>query len=92
MQKTLALERGNLVTTIPIEILGLECALYCSKLFGLTLAEAIWLPTTGKKTVVATCDRLCKGDFLQIIWQILIFIPTAAELQQQGIGRITINR
>ena len=25
-------------------------------------AEAIWLPTTGKKTVVATDDRLCKGE------------------------------
>ena len=28
-------------------------------------AEPIWLPMTGKKTVVATDDRLCKGDFLQ---------------------------
>ena len=55
-------------------------------------AEAIWLPTTGKKTVVATDDRLCKGDFPQTMQQILIFIPTAADLLQEGIGRITINR
>ena len=26
-------------------------------------AEPIWLPTTAKKTVVATDDRLCNGDF-----------------------------
>ena len=30
-------------------------------------AEQIWLPTTGKGTVVATDDLLCKGDFLQTI-------------------------
>ena len=30
-------------------------------------AEAIWLPTTGKKTVVATDDRLCKEGFLHTI-------------------------
>ena len=27
--------------------------------------EAEWLPTNGKKIVVATDDRLCIGDFLQ---------------------------
>ena len=55
-------------------------------------AEPIWLPTTGKKTVVATDDRLCKGDFLQTIQQILIFLRTAADFLQQGIGKTTINR
>ena len=40
-------------------------------------AEPTWLPTTGKKTVAATDDRLCQGDFLQTIEQILIFIRTA---------------
>ena len=45
-------------------------------------AEPIWLPTTGKKTVVATDDRLCKGDFLQTIEQILTFIRTAADFLQ----------
>ena len=29
-------------------------------------AEPIWLPMTGKKTVVATDDRLCKGDFSKL--------------------------
>jgi len=52
--------------------------------------EAIWLPTTGNKTVV-TDDRLCKGDFLLTIQQILLLIPTAVDFLQQGIGRITIN-
>ena len=42
-------------------------------------AEPIWLPMTGKKTVVATDDRLCKGDFLQTIQQIFICIQTAAD-------------
>ena len=55
-------------------------------------AEAIWLPTMGKKTVDETDDRLCKGDFLETIYQILIFMPTAVDFLQQGIGRITINR
>ena len=54
--------------------------------------EAIWLPTIGKKTVAATDGRLCKGDFLQTIEQILIFIPTAADFLKQRIGRITTNR
>ena len=45
-------------------------------------AEPIWLPTTGKKTVVATDDRRCKGDFLQTIKQILIFVRTAADFLQ----------
>ena len=31
-------------------------------------AEAIWLPTTGKRTVVVTDGRRCKGDFLQTIF------------------------
>jgi len=53
--------------------------------------EAIWLPTTGNKTVVVTDDRLCKGDFLLTIQQILLLIPTAVDFLQQGIGRITIN-
>ena len=55
-------------------------------------AEAIWLPANSKTTVVATDDRLCKGDFLQTILQILIFISTAVNFLQQRIGRITLNR
>ena len=55
-------------------------------------AEAIWLPTAGKKTVLATDYRLCKGDFFQTVKQILILIPIAADFLQQGIGRTTLAR
>ena len=57
----------------------------------MTNAHAKWLPMTGKKTVVGTDDRRCKGDFLQTIWKQLIFIPTAADILQQG-GRMKLNR
>ena len=50
-------------------------------------SETIWLPTTGKRTIVATEDRLCKGDLADID-----FIPTAVDFLQQGIGRMTIDR
>ena len=48
--------------------IGLECALYCSKLFGLihgygsNMAANEW-----QKTAAATDDRLCKGDIFQSI-------------------------
>ena len=51
-------------------------------------AEPIWLA----KRLVATDDQHCRGDFLQTIEQILIFIPIAADFLQKGFGRITIDQ
>ena len=46
----------------------IECDLYCSKLFGLTHACGTNMAANdGQKTVVATDDRRCKGDFLRTI-------------------------